>query len=141
MNCTNTDAGDRAEDTCNTGARQYQPMVITDSISRGTDNIPNINTALIATLNFVELPCKRPTIVTGRIRTAKSRTLLVVVVLIVYFRWSIQYSWNPSGFQAAWMGLHSKTAANNEAVPPATTTDINIYEAMAKLLVAPRIRK
>ena len=100
-----------------------------------------MNTTMIATLNFVEWPCKRPTIVAGRIRTAKSRTLLVVVVLIIYFRRSMQYSWGTSGFQAAWMGLHPNTAANNEAPPPAITIDINVYEAMAKLLLAPRRRK
>lgn len=100
-----------------------------------------MNTALIATLSFLERPCKRPTIVAGKTRTAKSRILLVIVVLIVYFRRSMQYPWITSGFQAAWMGLHAKTAANNEAAPPVTTIDVNVYEAMAKLLLEPRRRK
>ena len=100
-----------------------------------------MKTALIATLSFFERPCKRPAIVTGKIRTAKSRTLLLIVVLIVYFRRSMQYPWITSGFQAAWMGLHPKTAANNEAAPPVTANDINVYEAMAKLLLEPRRRK
>ena len=92
------------------------------SVGRENYKLPRRNTRAIAILRLVESPVNRHTIGSGSSKTARHTMLFAILVLRWYFRISMQYSRATFGFQAAWIGLHWKTAASREPVPQPITS-------------------